>query len=124
MSWVFSLLSYVLRGYIYRFTMKSLRKKGLLIYLKFLQILRKSLLLAAVIFFALQMMLFGFMGALVSGIWLLPFESTEAKLTVLFVLFSLMFLVPFSCLFFLFSERLWYKVSGAEQLINPSKNLS
>jgi hypothetical protein len=110
------LLSFLLKTLSYNFAFQQAKKKGLLIYLKVLQIARKSLLFSFVIFLFLQTMILGFIGAVATGIWLLPVEDLKTKLWILFSTFGILFLIPLIIVMILFSERTWYKLSGLDKL--------
>lgn len=62
-------------------------------------------------------MVLGFVGAVVSGIWLLPVEDNTVRLWILFSTFSAFFLIPFIALLVLLSEKTWFKASGADELL-------
>jgi hypothetical protein len=113
MYWIRQLLSFLIGQY----TAKLVRKKALLAYLRILQIVRKSLLAAFFAYFILQMMVFGFLGSVIAGIWLLPYEL-ETKLYLLLGTFGFLFLLPAMGLMFVFSERLWFEASGAKQMMD------
>lgn len=117
MEWLFRLLSFLLKTLFYQYTFRRVKKSGLLVYLKALQIVRKSILLAVLLFFFLQIMLFGFVGMIVMGVWLWPTDDIQLKLWVLFGTFAFLFIVPVTGLCFALSDKVWYKMSGAEQLM-------
>ena len=109
-------LGFLLKTISYNFAVNTAKKKGLLIYLKTLQAVRKSLFFAFTLFLTLQLMMLGFVGAVISGVLLLPFDESQ-RLLIIFAVFTLLFLIPLVGLFVLFSEKKWLKVSGAENLI-------
>lgn len=100
----------------YNTALKQAKKKGLLLYLKALQTIRKSLLFAVILFFALQTLSLGFIGALISGVWLLPIEEQSLKIWILFAVFILMILIACISFLIIFSERTWLKISRVEDL--------
>lgn len=95
----------------------QLKKKALLTYLKTLKFMRHSLLAAVFVLIALQTMVLGLIGALVTGVWLIPFDQPETKLFVLLGLFLLLFLIPGISLLLFFSEKTWLRFSGIENLL-------
>lgn len=99
--------------------LSSLKKKGVLFYLKVLQVTRKSLIGAILVFSILQIMLFGFLGSLVAGIFLLP-EPLEIKIWILLVTCLGLFLIPLILLTYFLSERVWYKASGADEMMDQN----
>ncbi len=112
------IFSFLLKTIGYRFAFEQAKKKGLLLYLKTLQAIRKSLLFAVLLFLSLQLMLMGFIGSVVFGVWLLPLEDQNLKLWILFSFFALVFTVPFVILLIAFSEKTWLKISRADELLN------
>jgi hypothetical protein len=112
MYWIRQILSFLVGQY----TAKLVRKKAMLAYLRILQLARQSLIAAFLIYFILQTMVLGFLGAVITGIWLLPYEL-ETKLYVLLGTFGFLFLLPAIGLMFVFSERLWFEASGAKKLM-------
>jgi hypothetical protein len=106
----------LIRSFLYKKAANSLRKKGILAYLKALQVLRKSLAGSIFLFLFLQLMLVGFIGSIVVGVFLIP-QDLEIRLWVLFGVFAFFFVVPMVVLLFVFSEKVWYKLSGAEKMV-------
>lgn len=96
--------------------MQEAKKRTLVLYLKTLQITRRSLMAAILVFVILQMAVLGLMGALICGVLLLP-QDFETKLWILFGLFSLLFTLPLVAFSFILSESTWFKYSGAKDLI-------
>lgn len=116
MIWIWRVLFPLLKfGARRRFAAKA-QARALLVYLKFLRIVRRSLLLLLFTFLALQTMIIGFVGACVTGVWLMDVDP-HAKLQILFILFAALLVLPALALVFLFSERVWLKASGAEALL-------
>lgn len=116
MSWIFEIASFLVRGFLYRQAVRQAEKKAILFLLKALQAARMSLAAALAVFFVIQLMIFGLIGAAVTGLWLMPWEQ-ETKLWVLFGVSAGLFLIPLGLLLVFFSERVWYRLSGAESLV-------
>jgi len=116
MSWLRKTFSYFLGQMAYQYAFGQVKKKAVLIYLKTLQAIRRSILLAVLVFCFIQLMVLGFLGAVITAIWLLP-QDTNTKLFVLLGFFAFLFIIPFIALCFMLSERLWFRFSGAEKLI-------
>ena len=106
-----------IRSFVYKKAANSIQKKGVLMYLKTLQVVRKSLAGSLFLFLFLQLMLVGFIGSLVVGVFLLP-QETETKLWILFGVFFAFFILPLVSLLILFSERVWFRLSGAEKMVS------
>ena len=111
---------FLLKTISYNFAVNKAKKKGLLIYLKTLQAVRKSLLFAFMLFLTLQLMMLGFVGLVASGVWLLPLEDQSQRLWILFAVFAAFFTIPLIGLFVLFNEKNWLKISGAENLLTQN----
>lgn len=95
---------------------KEAKRHGVVAYMKALQGTRRGLIAALAAFFILQLMLLSFVGALVTGLLLWEAEI-ELKMQILFGVFLSLFALPFLGLVVLFNERLWYKVSGAQKMV-------
>jgi hypothetical protein len=122
MSWKTDLLYSAIRTFLYQKALQRVKQKGLLVYLKTLQVLRKSLALSLLVFFTLQLMLVGFVGSLTIGIWLIP-TTPETKLWILLATFGTLFLIPALILTYILSEKFWFKASGAQKIIkDQNKN--
>ena len=119
MTKAMNLLWLVARTYLMNKAIKRLKTKGVLVYLRALQIVRMSLAGALALFLVLQLMVIGFVGAIATGVWLLPQES-EIKLWILFGVFAFFFVIPFAALLFVFSDRVWFEMSGARDLVERS----
>lgn len=93
------------------------KKTGTIAYLRAVNGSRRFLIGALAAFLLLQFMVLAGFGALVTGFMLWEADQT-LKLQILFAIFVGLFGIPALLLAFLFSERLWYKASGAEKLVN------
>lgn len=120
MSWIKKFLAYFLGQAAYQYTFGQIKKRATLIYLKTLQAARRSLILTISVFFILQMMVLSFLGLVITGVWLMPLDDTQTKLYILFSFFGFAFFVPLIGLCFLLSDRVWFRLSGAEQLLKKS----
>ncbi len=118
MDWLLRFISFLIKTLFYQYTFRRVKRSGLLVYLKALQLIRKSLLLMVFLFFFFQMMIFGMIGMIVFGVWLWPTQDLELKLWVLFGISSFLFLLPVAGLLFAFSDRVWFKLSGAQKLVS------
>lgn len=116
-SWFHQISSYFMGQWFYQVFAKKLKKTALLAYLKALKMIRQSVLMAIFIFLALQTMILGFIGFLITIIWLYPTENLNTKLYFLLALFILLFLIPLIFLIIFFSEKTWLRMSGAKDLV-------
>jgi hypothetical protein len=114
MVWLRRFLVWAFRIWGGKFAMTHFKRKGLIVYLRTLQIVRKSVLAAIAFFCLLQLMIFGAIGTFVTAV-LLSNQDQVAKLWILLAGSLLMFAVPMIGLAFLFSERTWLKASGAQE---------
>lgn len=119
MRWVRKLFTYFLGQVAYQYAFGQVKKKALLLYLKTLQATRRSIIVGLAIFFILQLMIFGFLGAIITAVWLLP-EDVNTKLYILLGFFGFLFLIPLIGLCIFLSERVWFRASGAEQMLKES----
>jgi hypothetical protein len=94
----------------------EVKRKGLAVYLRTVQGTRHVLLLVLVGVLVLQLMMLSAVGALVTGFLLLDYDY-EAKMRILFFVFCGMFAVPSVIFMIVFSERMWFKASGAEKMM-------
>lgn len=106
----------LIRSFLYKKAARSIRKKGVLAYLRALQVLRASLAGSLALFLFVQLMLVGFIGSIVVGVFLIP-QELETRLWILLGIFGFFFLVPLIILLFAFSEKVWYRLSGAEKMV-------
>jgi uncharacterized membrane protein len=67
-------------------------------------------------FFFLQLMILSLVGLLVTGVLLSNYDF-RVKMEILFCLFAVLFSLPFLVLIIILSERLWFRASGAEKLV-------
>lgn len=97
------------------------KRTGTLAYLRVLQATRRILAGSLAAFFVLQFMVLSFAGALVTGVWLLDLD-TQLKLQILFGVFCAGFGLPFLALAIGLSERVWYKASGAQKIVEDLRS--
>lgn len=119
MAWIFDILYFIARSLFYKQAAKRAKVQGVLIYLKTLQVARLSLVGILVVFSLVQLILFGFVGALITGVWLLP-QDPQMKLEILFGIFVVLFVALLALLIFAFSEKIWYNLSGAEEMVEKN----
>lgn len=119
-SWLKQTFTYFLGQFAFQFLLKQAKKKAVLTYLKTLKVIRQSLLAAVLLLVTLQLMVMGFVGVMVAGIWLYPSEDLQTKLWILFGLSLTLFLIPSIGLFLFFSEKMWLRISGAEKLLSET----
>ena len=117
MDWLRKISEFFLRQLAYQYAIQRARRKMTLMYLKAVQAARRSLLAAILIFFVLQLMILGFLGAGITAIWLYPTPDLESKLYLLLAFFSILFLIPAVGLGIFFSERVWFRLSGAKEMV-------
>lgn len=94
----------------------KVRRAGVLAYLRAVQGSRYALIAALSAFLILQCMVMAAFGALITGFMLWD-EDPTFKLQILFGIFTAMFALPALALLYILSERKWYKLSGAEKLV-------
>lgn len=93
------------------------KKTGTLAYLRAVQGTRRAMAAALLAFFMLQFMVLAAFGALITGFML--WEADQYfKLQILFAIFLAVAGIPALVLAVLFSERLWYKFSGAKKMVD------
>jgi len=117
MTFLKDLLFTLARNFLYEKAVRGVRKKGVLAYLKALQVIRAGLAGSLFLFLFLQLMVVGFVGSVVVGVFLLP-QDLEVRLWILFGVFATFFVLPLIILLVVFSERVWYKMSGAEKMVS------
>lgn len=100
--------------------MTHMKRKGLIVYLRSLQVIRKSVLAAILFFCLIQLMLMGVIGTFVVTVLLTNQDST-AKLWILLAGFLVLFALPFVGLAVFFSERMWLKASGVQEYFTGEK---
>lgn len=110
-------LLYFIKASSYQYAARRMKRKGLIIYLKVLQVSRKSLLAVFILAFIFQLMVLGFVGATIAGVLLLP-EDLTTKIWILFGIFSVLFVVPALFLMIALSEKTWFKVGKVQDLLS------
>ena len=95
---------------------REAKRHGIIAYLKVLQGSRRALAGVFAAFFILQLMMLSFVGAIVSGVWLLEYDLST-KLWILFGVFSSLFALPALAILIALNERVWYKASGAAKIV-------
>lgn len=118
--WVVSLIEFVFRWWLGKAKRQALfqaRKKGVKAYLHLLQGVRVSAIGLITALIILQFIGIGLAMMVGAGIFLSPLEM-ETKLWIAFGVGCGLFLIPVIGLCVLLSQRLWYKVSGAQSMVN------
>ena len=116
MSWLWRLAWFLFKGYAQKQALSRAKRKGVIFYLKFLNGTRHALILTLIGILVLQVIVLAGIGALVTGVWLLDLD-TNTKLWILFGTFSTIFLLPVLGAAFALNERVWYKATGANKLV-------
>lgn len=116
MTWVLRLLWFLFGDEAKRKVVNSAKRKGVLAYLKALQVGRRAFLVAVLCIMFLQLTVFAGVGALITGI-LLWDADFQFKMEVLFWICIGALVVPGVLIGILLSERLWYRFSGAEKML-------
>jgi hypothetical protein len=119
MSLLLKLIQSILQTIFFNSAMKSLKKQKALLYLKSLQAARKGIIFAVIVFCLLQSIVLGLFGTMITLIFLYP-EDDHLKILVMLGFLLVMFLFPLFVLIYLLSDRRWYKISGAEKILNDS----
>ncbi len=115
------MLTFILKQLSIDIAISRVKCRAILIYLRALQFARRSLLFAFILFSFFQLMIFGFVGSIVTGIWLIPLEDPQLKLWIIFSVFGTMFLLPVLFISIFFSEKHWYQISGAKEFIRTNE---
>lgn len=114
-SWLSLIFSNFTGQWAYQFFATHFKKKALLVYLKALNTVRQSLLALVLINIILQMMVVGFVGASIAGIWLFTADNLQIKLYWLLGFFGLIFVIPVILLSIFFSQKTWVRISGVNE---------
>lgn len=117
MKWILRLGWLFLGQHLQNRAVDHAKRQGVKAYLQVLQASRRMLVLTLAGFIVLQTMILAGFGALVTGM-LLWDHDLQGKLQILFGVFMGMTVLPFLALLILASERVWYKASGAEKMVN------
>jgi len=90
------------------------KRHAFLAYLRCLWGLRRGLIGVLLVVFFLQTMVIGFVGSGVFAV-LLATDDPRSRLWGLLAVFAALFVVPFAVLTYLLSDRVWFRLSGAEK---------
>lgn len=116
-------LTKFLRPYIQNAMLRSvsdkIRRRGLLAYLRAIQGARRGLLALVLLALLLQTMMLGLFGAAVLAVLLYVPDPADA-LFILMCVSGGFFVVPMLALLVGFSDRLWYRLSGAKKWVAQS----
>lgn len=118
--WLKRIVQFLFRFWLRKYKAKALsqaKETGIKAYLRMLQGLRLSGLGFIALAIVLQLTAFGLALMIGALVFLSPLDL-EMKLWLVFGFGSLLFLLPVLAILVLFSERLWYRASGAEKLVN------
>ncbi|MGE3682861.1 MAG: hypothetical protein AB7G93_14140 [Bdellovibrionales bacterium] len=96
--------------------LREARRRGILAYMRTLQTTRHLLLAVLLGFVFLQFMVFCGVGALVTGFLIWDYDL-QAKLEILFWIFLVLFSLPLVLVSVAFSQRLWFRISGAKRML-------
>jgi hypothetical protein len=111
-----NILILLFKNFLLQRTIIEAKKTGFLIYIKTLQVARKSLAGALLVFVLLQFLVSGFFGAVISIIFLLP-NDLETKLYLLLILCTGIFAMTLLGFIYVMSERVWYKAAKVDALL-------
>lgn len=101
---------------------REAKRRSLAVYLRALRATRLGVLGFLFTFLFLQLMMISAVGVLVTGIYLWDHDF-QAKIEILFWIFTGTFCVPALIVGILMSEFLWFRMSGAKKLMEDlSKN--
>lgn len=99
--------------------MNAIRKgkvEAIKVYLKALQSLRMGFGLVLLVALAVQMFSVGLIVMVVAAFYLSPLD-TQTKAMFAFVLGAVLFLIPLTIFIFALSQKVWYRWSGAERMV-------
>lgn len=116
MSWLIKIGWFLYTRHLENRLVSNVKRQSVMAYLRILQSSRFFFIGALASFLLLQIMILAGFGALITGFYLIDYDY-QRKLEILFVLFLLIFIIPLGCLIWLFNERLWYRLSGAQKLV-------
>lgn len=122
MSWILRLAWYFIGHYVQGQVILRAKRAGVIAYLRALQGTRRILILAILGFFIFHMIVLAGFGALVSGLFLLDYEP-KTVLQILFGICLSLFVIPLLLIAIALSERVWYKFSGAEKMVEDLSTL-
>lgn len=121
MNWLVKLLLMILGQQAKKGVLREVKRTGIIAYLRLLNGSRRFLVVCLAAFLFLQMMILALFGVLVTAFSIWDHEFA-AKMEILFYIFLGMFTLPAIALVVIFSERFWYKASGAGRLVDSLRN--
>lgn len=120
MAWIWRLIWMFWLEQESRRALKRAKGRGLLLYLKTLNVSRQALVIVLLATVCLHLFLICFVGALVTGVLLFKADS-QAALQILFGAFTAVTVLGLLSATYLLSQRLWYRLSGAKRLMDDLK---
>ncbi len=100
-----------------RDVVSDLKAKSLVTYLHILNGARMSVMGMVTVLLILQMVSFGLALMIGAAVFLAPFEL-NLKLWIVFAVGGFLFVLPILGISLLLSQRLWYRLSGAEKMVS------
>ncbi len=119
MNWILRIGWTLLKQYLMGRAVQKAKRRGVIAYIQALDGIRRALIFAFIGFLFLQTIMLAGVGALVSGVMLLDYDL-HFKLQILFATFLAIFLIPILLISIALSQRVWYRVSGAEKMVNET----
>jgi len=116
LTWILRILIFFLGEFVKGRMVLRAKRRGVVTYLKALQGSRRILLIAVSVFFVFNVVALAGIGTFVTGVMLLDLDQRQ-KLWILFGVFAALFFIPVIALVIAFNERVWYKMSGAEKMV-------
>jgi hypothetical protein len=120
LTWLWRILLYFAGEYFKGQVVLRAKRRGVVAYLKALQGTRHFVIFAVLAFFVFHAILLAGFGALITGMMLLDLDQ-RMMLMILCGVFSALFFIPVIALMVGLNERLWYRVSGAEKMVEELK---
>ena len=116
-SWLLRILWFVLGHHAKTQMIRQAKRKGVAAYVRVVQGTRRALLGMLLLYFFLQIIVLAGVGAVVTGLWLWDYDP-HVKMQIAFGICLGFFFLPALLLMVVFSERLWYKHSGAKKMVD------
>ena len=116
MHWIFRIIWMIFWRQKGREMLFKNKAKGVLFYLKTLNVTRKTLFVVIAATLVLHVFVLALVGTVVTGTLLL-IDDWRNAVWLLFIMFSIVSTAMVASTCFLFSQRLWYRMSGAKGMV-------
>lgn len=121
LQWLANPILYFLEGLVFKAVVRQYKRQGVLAYLRGLQAAKRGLSAVVLVLMLMQTAVIGVTGILISAVFLYTKDEC-LRLWLVLGIFALLGICSLLAIGYLLSDRLWYRLSGANNLVNELSN--